>query len=296
MTRGEQRHELVAELAIGHRRAGLVPRLEQEREDVLPGPVGAARGDLAEDQLVGARDLALEDVVRREAEELAAERGHHRERAEGRHLPIEDGHQRVAERARPRLVLHAEHGSKDDLEGDPLHEGVNLDLHATPGRAKRALGDVDHRLAVRGHPIAVERRHQETPLPEVLRAVEQEHAPRSQQRLERRVGLAGSEDLGVGGEDLLHDLRMREARLLAEDQGVDLERVAVLALAELEELDRAGGVERGLKRGVKGEPGRQHRIRMGAADEQVKARGTPMRTNKVSLETRSTKPNLGPPD
>ena len=65
MAGDEQRHELVAQLAVGHRLPVLVARREQHREHVvalLPG--AAALVDQGEDQLVRAPGWPMSTVKR----------------------------------------------------------------------------------------------------------------------------------------------------------------------------------------------------------------------------------------
>jgi hypothetical protein len=76
--RHEQRHQLVAELLVGHRAAVVVARLEEQRQHVialLEVRCAAAGADLLEDQVVGGLERSLQgpslrDPARPEQREL----------------------------------------------------------------------------------------------------------------------------------------------------------------------------------------------------------------------------------
>ena len=134
-----------------------------------------------------------------------------------------------SEPRQPRLVRHAEDHAQDDLEGERVHPVEAAELLA--GRPARDLvsRDLLDQGAVGAQCVAVERRHQQRPGTLVLRAVLQQERVLAHDRAEDRVPLAGVEDLGVAGEDLLGVLRPGEQhqRAAARDDP-DGEDVAVL--------------------------------------------------------------------
>ena len=115
-------------------------------------------------------------------------------------------------------ALEAEHRPDDDAEGDVLHRLVERERHAVREGVDRVVGDVEHRLPVDLHPLSVERREKELPLPAVLLAVDHEHGAIAEQRRERLVEAAGLERLAVVEEDLLHVLGVGEDHELEPEQ------------------------------------------------------------------------------
>jgi len=162
--------------------------------------------------------------------------------------------------ARP--LLDAEDGAEDDVERDPL--GVRVESEGPAHREARhsLLRYRDHRTGVGEHALAVEGRHQEPALAQVLAAVEEQHRARAEERLERRVGLAGAEHLRIPREDLPHGVRVDDVDLGAEEDRIDREDIAVVAVAVVEEVDRAEQVRRRLRGGGEPRAGRERHVRM----------------------------------
>ena len=193
----EQRHQLVAQLLVGHRAAVVVARLEEEREHVVAllevGCV-AARADLLEDQVVGRLErppqcAPLRDAARAEQREL-------------RHPPWvgrpgKTAPKGVPEPLQPLRLRHSEDAPHDHLERDRLHRRPRRHRLAGRPALDLACGDLRHRLLVAAHAPAVERRQHQLALRHVGVVVEQQHrvaaehgqaAPRSPHR---RAAAAG---------------------------------------------------------------------------------------------------------
>ena len=112
--------ELVAELAVGHRRAVLVSGREEEREDVgAGGAVGgaAARLDDAAELRVDGGAAPQETSVRAERKVALQRRHEGEDRRRRLHVLDEEVPEPVAAGA----LLDAEDGAQDDLERDRLH-------------------------------------------------------------------------------------------------------------------------------------------------------------------------------
>src|SRR5262249_24627912 len=222
---------------------GLVARLDQHREDIVPaGAAGhAATTDLVEKDGIDVAGGACEPPPRRHAAQLDAEPGQERERvpADG-----EETRQEVAKVRHAGTVLEAEDGPEDHLERDPLHGWMEREGSLGLPAVDHAVGDLAHRVAVRLHALAVEGRHHETALVHVMRAVEQQERMPADDRLERRVGLAGEEIRLVTGEDLAHRFGVAHeddrgtVAGASEEREADGEAVAVAASAGLYERDR----------------------------------------------------------
>ena len=124
-------------------------------------------------------------------------------------------------------------------------------------RSSSRLGDLAHQLAVARHALAVERRQHQAALAQVLGAVEQQHRARADDRRQRCVGLAGAQQLRIGGEDLLERDRVGD-----EDEGADLgepdrEPVAVATPARVQERQRSRDPGERLQRRRAARPGRK---------------------------------------
>ena len=105
-------------------------------------------------------------------------------------------------------------------------------------RRDRVVGRVAHRVGVRRHPLAVKCRQQQAALAQMLRGVEEQRRPRTHERAERTIGLAGMKSLGIAEENFAHG-----GRVAGEDEGRDSryahgEPIAVAARAGVEEAER----------------------------------------------------------
>ena len=246
VARGEQRHQLVAQLHVGHRRAVLVSRREQQRENVvalLAVVRGTPVGDLRVDQLVDGGQRLAESRRRGEPAEVALEERH----------PVQDARQlaerrdALAEEVHALVVAHAEDRAQDHLERDRLHARAQLDLLAERPARHLALGGLGHHLHVAAHALAVEGREQQLALAHVALLVEREQRVLAERVAEReRVGLAGVEDRGVAGEDALHLGRVGHVDHAPEDREARGEDVPVAAPAPDHPAIRRGRHERGL--------------------------------------------------
>ena len=136
----------------------------------------------------------------------------------------------AAEALAQAVVAAAEDGAHDHLERQRLRARAGLDQAQRP-RRDLLRGDLADRLAVGLHPLAVERRQHRLALGHVLRAVEQQHAVRAEQRLEDRVALTRVQDVRVAREHPLDVIGMRHHHPRHAPVHVQRERVAV-ALAQ----------------------------------------------------------------
>ncbi len=224
---GEEREQLVAQLGVGHRRAVLVPRLEQQREHVvalLLAALGPPVGDLRVDQLVHRRQRAPELRRRREPAKVSVE-----ERDPVQHAGrLPERRDALAEQVHPLPVAHPEDGAQDHLERDRLHARPQGEGLADRPAGHLALGGLGHHLHVAADALAVEGRQQELPLAHVAVLVECEQRVVAQRVAEReRVRLAGVEGRRVAGEDLLDERGLRHVDDAAEDREARREDVAV---------------------------------------------------------------------
>ncbi len=234
----QQRHQLVAQLAVRHLRAVLEARGDQHREDVLAAlelGVGAALGDLAREQLVGALDAARELAVVRQPPRRSE---HQPDRRRRRRLG-EDRDEVLAQLVAPRGVAHAEDGAHDHLERDRLHVRVKRE-RLTGGPAGHLLGCHlgDQRL-VGAHPLAVEGRQHQLSAPQVLLALLEQERLVAEQRLEDDVASRRDRVDAVGPEEALERLGVGDEDDVAGAEEPRREGLAEHAAPSLEERDRA---------------------------------------------------------
>src|SRR4051812_24279208 len=230
----EQRDELVAQLAVGHRPAGLVARREQHGHHVVALHAGAAAlVDQREDEGVGAVADLDEALPGGEPAEVAAEQRQQRER---RRAEVEQLLQRGPQLVQLRPGGHAEHGAHHHLERQRLRALMERERRAgAPSRDLRR-GDLLHHAREGAHALAVEGGQHQLALGEVLGAVEQQHGPRADDRLEHACALARVQDVGGRGEHLADLVGLREEDPLALGRAhVDREAIAVARAALLHE-------------------------------------------------------------
>jgi hypothetical protein len=92
------------------------------------------------------------------------------------------------------------------------------------------------------HPLAVHRRKEQAPLPEVRLPVEDKHAMATREHLEHCLRLARVELSRIARHHLLDERRRRDHHVRAVTGRAQRERITVAARALLEELDRGIGV------------------------------------------------------
>ena len=240
----QQGHELIAQLLGAHRRAVLVPGLEQHRQDVVAvAALRTALGDLLGDQLVDPRahvDESLERTGAVEQPQLAlgalgiGGSGHERQRA----LAVaEEPRDLLAQGVEARPRIEPEHRAEDDFECERPQTGLQGDLAASPA-PHLVPGHALHQPAQALHPLAVEGREQQPALLHVRIAVEQDQGVRAHQRLEHPGALAGVQDVGRSGEDLLDLIRLGEDDERRRERKADREALAVALTAALGEGER----------------------------------------------------------
>ena len=120
VARHEQRHELVAQVAVARPVAVLVALLEQHRQHRVVARVGAAAGDHLEQQRVEALHPQPEAAPRAARAEIALHQ-RHREHPRHRAHRVERSVDRVAQLRRLALAADAEHDPENRLERQPLH-------------------------------------------------------------------------------------------------------------------------------------------------------------------------------
>jgi hypothetical protein len=264
VTGQQQRHQLVAQLAVAERLVVFVAGLQQHREDVVvAGHVGlsAAGVNLLVDDAVGRGDELVEATPRAARARVLRAGDLQRQQTQLAGGGIEQAPQRCPDALDPLGVVEPKDGAEDDLQGDRLHRGSGGERGAVRPGGDLALGDRTHRLPVSLHPLAVEGGQHQPALAHVLGAVEQQHRAVAQQRSQDLVVLAGEQLLGIAGEDRLHRLRVGgddHRALVGEAQG---EVLAVAALAIDEEggrlQDEAAEQERSWNRGAGRQGGRR---------------------------------------
>lgn len=248
MAGGEHRHQLVAQLDVGHRLALGVAGAQQQREDVgalVEVGLAPAERDLLVEQAVGHREPALEPAPGAERAEIALQYRRHEER--GAH--VHDRRQRPAQALDPLGVGDAEDRPADHLEGEDPHPGAHPELRAPLPARDLGLGDVADHLAEGTDRRALERRQQELALAQVLGSVEHEdrlvaeHGGEGGVRLPRvQVGL-------VAGEQIPDRRRVGHVYAGAEDQIADGEDVPVAPLPAEQRLQRPADQSRRVDRG-----------------------------------------------
>ena len=245
---GEQQgHQLVAQLAILHRRAILEPGREQHREDVVAlGEIGAAAvlGDLGIEELVGARAQLGEAAEHRQLAHARSGKA----QGNGRGARRKDRDQSVAESLAAVGVLDSEHGAQDHLEGDLLHARVKGELGPLRPAGDGALGRLADHLLIAAHALTVEgRQHQLAPA-QMLLVFLQEQRGAAEQRLEQDVSPGCNRVHTVGGEQSLDRVRIGEEDDVAGAEQPGAEGLAELSPPMLEKRDRAEDEARRLQR------------------------------------------------
>ena len=192
----QQRHQLVAQLGVREPRAVLVPRLQEQREDVATiAEVGGRPSprDLAVQLGVHRRRLAPEAIEPHQP--VGSQEAEH-ERAARVGRPAREAPQQPTEPFEPWPVLHAEHRPQYHAQRDRVHPRQRrLRTVQRPGR-HLAPGRVADHVLVLAHALAVERREHELAPPQVLGAVEQQHVAGAQERAQRHVRHPGVDLVG----------------------------------------------------------------------------------------------------
>jgi hypothetical protein len=208
----EQRDQLVPDLGVGERRAPLVAREHQRREDVRAlFEVGrrAALRDLRVENRVDLTAVGLEapgGVALAEAPAAEEEQGHAGATGDG----LEHGAQPPAQLVVEPAGLQPEDRAHDHVERQALHRGQQGEGLSHRPAVDRPVRGLAHGRGVGLHPRAVEGPRHEPALAQVLVAVEQEHRALAQHGSEQRVGLPGMELLVRTLEDLPDQLWLED--------------------------------------------------------------------------------------
>ena len=224
----EEGDHLVADLAVGHRLAGLVPHREQGREHVVPlAAAPPALVDQPVDHLVELRDRAQEADVARERHPPGERHGRE-------HPPVEDrkgGGDRLVDRLRVTGHLGAEEGLHRDLDQQAHHLALEVerlalgDLALPPLEHGRDRGvDGLHHAHQAGD---VKARLQEPPLQAPLLPLAQEQPVAAERLEELEVGAPNVIPV-VGLPDALDVVRMGDEVELLGAEAAQADHVAVL--------------------------------------------------------------------
>jgi hypothetical protein len=190
----ERGHQLVAQLLCAHRRAVLVPRGEQQSEDVIAAVLlAAALLDQLEDELV---DLLAEPFEAGHGREPGEPNGRRWQQRQGTLAEREQAREQLAQGVEPCASLQPEHRAQDDLQREPLQPRVQLHGPLARPVGELVLGQLDHQPGQALHALAVEGWQQQLALLQVLALVEQEHRVAAHERFEDPGALAGVEHLG----------------------------------------------------------------------------------------------------
>jgi hypothetical protein len=239
MTAHQQRHQLVADVAIARRAVVLVALGEQHREHRVLAGVGVAAAVGEQRQQLGVEALhrgpeAAPGAARAEIAPDERHRQHLGQRAHARQRALDHV-------AQPRhlVAAGAEYDPQDDLQRQLPHplQGADRPL---PGR-QLLVGDRSDRRRERTHPVAVKRRGQQPPLTQVRLPVEQQDRIGAGERRQEVPALAGRRDRRVKPEDVADRVGAREQdhRLLG-PVGADRHRVPEAAMGASQKRARAG--------------------------------------------------------
>ncbi len=265
----EDGDDLVAELLVGHPDAVLVPRAEEERDDValriIPARLRAPLVlDEAVDDLVELRERAVEIAVRPDREGVdglldplrAPHERHELDDAVGERARLDPGDHRP-ERRPEHLAVLARFGAEErldhDLEREVDHLLRDVDRLARGGRPRRpAVREgarvLEHHGRKLRQPIALKCRLDELPLTRPRGAVVREEAAAGErletlvQRLLRIVACVVDEDVAQARrldeeeERLTSGVEPSDARMRLVDRVQRVERVLPAAGEELQEL------------------------------------------------------------
>ena len=201
---GEQeRHELVADLAVAQRGAVLVARLEQQGEQVLAALArGAAAFDLGVDHAVDPPAGALHH---RPGGARAAERLEEVVAPVEAERPLElAGQVHVADGA---VRVQAEEGAQRDAQGQLAGPALDVDAVPRPPGGEGAIGLLHHRRGRGREVLAMEGGQDDAPGPAVVGAVDGQQAVAEQRDEVAEGALAPAEPVGLGDEDGVVGLR-----------------------------------------------------------------------------------------
>ncbi len=160
----EERHRFVADLAVAHRAPVLVPRGEEEAQEVPAARrARAPLGDEAVDDPVEARAGAAARQVSRRRHQG----GHRQDRPERREGVLHHLGDRAAHRRAPRPDLRVEERLAHDLERQAHHRVRRVERVPFAPGADGPRGALGHRVCVRGDPLVGERRRDQTTLARV---------------------------------------------------------------------------------------------------------------------------------
>ena len=170
---------------------------------------------------------------------------------------VEDLGEAGADRLEPRPRVEAEHGAQDDLEGQRLEAGMQLDRCVARPALDLALGHLGDEPGERLHLLAVEGGQHQLALREVRALVEQDHRVGADDGLEDPGALTGMKDVRRRREHLLELGRVRQHHERRHAQQPDREALAVARACALEVGERAVPPRDRLDHGRRGRTGRQ---------------------------------------
>ena len=197
----EQRHQLIAQLRIGHPATVLVGRPRQRRQRVgARGQlrIGTALGDFGVQQPVGFLDTAAQAAPRAPALQAGRTDAQQLERREVQQLG-----QHLAQRGQPGGIAGSDDQPHDHLERDLRHLRRHRERLSDRPAGDIGRGDLGHHLGLAGDRVAVERlQHQPAPVAVHL-VVDHQNRRRAQQAGQHRIRFARMVDRRITSEDLL---------------------------------------------------------------------------------------------
>ena len=211
VTGGEDRDQLVSQLQLAERRARLVGRPQQQRQDVvalLQVGLRAPPLDLRVEESVEGGPCALEAHPRAAWPQVAP----HRRKQADRMRAIRELLDQRSRLLEPCLVTDPEHRPENHVERDrpqPLVQRKRLT--DGPGR-DLLLGNRANRVLPAADVLSVKRAQQQLAVAHVRLVVEREQGVAADGRLQYRLArLAGVERAGVAREHLAHQVRIGDA-------------------------------------------------------------------------------------
>jgi hypothetical protein len=243
VARHQQGQQLIVDLFVAHRRAVLVGRFQQHREDVVAiGSRGAPLVDQGEEALV---DFRLHPHELGEWTDAFGHFRHHRVGL-GRHqadravAELEHRRQPFPQRIEARAGVETEDGAEDDLQGQVLHPRVQGERYVARERRHLLGSHFLHQPGQALHPLAVEGGEHQLALLHVLTFVEQDHRVAADDRFQHLRPPAGVEDVGRRGEDLFHLVGVGDVHERRRERQSDREALPVALAAAVHEGQGSG--------------------------------------------------------
>jgi hypothetical protein len=140
------------------------------------------------------------------------------------------------------VLIHPEHRSENDLDGDLLHDGLERDRLSISECRDDLGGDLVHLDAESRETLTVYGGHHHLPIAFVLRPIECDERRLADDELERDGRVARRHGTVGAREDVARGVRRREVHDGGEARQPRREDVAVARVTLFEERDRLGAV------------------------------------------------------